>query len=872
MLIKKHSGRKLLFGRLLENNKIFTILLLMVAFISGGIFYREVYVNKEMIKRKIVQSFYAPLIKGKMIASNARLPDLIQIDIKHLDYQKLAYNREIALQRAGLFADCRDEVPASIRYNNKTYKVKLRLKGDLSDHWKDRKKWSFRVRTKREDTLFGMREFSLQAPSTRRFLNEWVFHKLLKYNGLIALRYFFVEVIVNGDNLGIYAVEEGFDKQLLEHNGRREGPIVKYDDYLLWHDKSYAGRNWKNPNLQIRNYDMEEVYATAPVVAYHSKNIKADSTLSNQAQAARNLLEAFRRGELSVSEAFDIERLAELFAVVHFVGGFHALAFANIRYYYNPIIDKLEAIGYDNNSISKISIVGHKLWELNYFKPFFQDKHFMKIFLQCLLKYSNKQYLDVFFAEIDSELNYVQQVLKISYPAYSFEGKNLIYYNQLYLNKLFNPPRCAQAYISETDRQRIRLQVGNTQILPLKVEALVYQDSIRFFPKQDSCLYLDSRFAYKPVVFSECDFYLPDNFTFSDTTLKDLFVEYKLLPNDKIIRTEIQNLKYQDASIVKQDTNRKKPNTAEFDFLQLDNDKTQITIKKGDWTLSRDLVIPPDYLLVAGSGTSLNLIDSASVISYSPLYILATENEPFQVFSSDSTGQGLFVFNCSKPSLLKNVVFENLGNPAHNVWALTGAVTFYRAPVNIESCRFLYMRCEDALNIVNTSFEINNSTFQGSQGDAFDGDFVHGTISNTSFLNCGNDAIDVSGSTIEASGITIDGVGDKGISAGENSYLTILNASLKNCEIAFTSKDLSKMIITNSQVNKSRVAICVFQKKPEYGPAEMFCDNVSMNETEQDFLLESGSRLLLDKQEMEPNRKSVKDILYGVEYGKKSGD
>ena len=51
---------------------------------------------------------------------------------------------------------------------------------------------------------------------------------------------------------------------------------------------------------------------------------------------------------------------------------------------------------------------------------------------------------------------------------------------------------------------------------------------------------------------------------------------------------------------------------------------------------------------------------------------------------------------------------------------------------------------------------------------------------NSSFINSGNDAIDVSGSIIELQNIFINGVGDKALSAGENSRMTAHQIEIKN--------------------------------------------------------------------------------------------
>ena len=45
--------------------------------------------------------------------------------------------------------------------------------------------------------------------------------------GGVSLRYEFVDVVVNGVYKGVYALEEGFNKRLIENSNKREGPIIR---------------------------------------------------------------------------------------------------------------------------------------------------------------------------------------------------------------------------------------------------------------------------------------------------------------------------------------------------------------------------------------------------------------------------------------------------------------------------------------------------------------------------------------------------------------------------------------------------------------------------------------------------------------------
>jgi len=58
------------------------------------------------------------------------------------------------------------------------------------------------VEIRNDDALFGMRSFSLQSPHTRAYLNEWLFLSDLRRADILASRYSFVQVYVNGDDWG----------------------------------------------------------------------------------------------------------------------------------------------------------------------------------------------------------------------------------------------------------------------------------------------------------------------------------------------------------------------------------------------------------------------------------------------------------------------------------------------------------------------------------------------------------------------------------------------------------------------------------------------------------------------------------------------
>ena len=114
----------------------------------------------------------------------------ISIDITFKNWQKIQAKRTQALDHGLLIQEEDDFVPAKLRHDNRTTKVKLRLKGDLLDHLEGEKS-SYRIHVRGDDQVFGMRRFSLQHPKTRGFHAEILFFETLRELGVVGTRVLF---------------------------------------------------------------------------------------------------------------------------------------------------------------------------------------------------------------------------------------------------------------------------------------------------------------------------------------------------------------------------------------------------------------------------------------------------------------------------------------------------------------------------------------------------------------------------------------------------------------------------------------------------------------------------------------------------------
>ena len=822
-------------------------------------------INPEELALKVARApiIFQNKIHGFLYGQSPRLA----IDIKHQDFQWLAYKREEAMTLGRLVSDDDDLVPARIRHGDREISAKVRLKGDLLDHL-DTEKWSLRVKIKGNETLWGMQSFSIQHPKTRNYLAETLYQLALTEEDILTPRSELVRVSLNGKDMGIYLMQEHFEKQLIEDRKRREGLIVRYSEEDFWRHWSYYD------TFPAALLTSEASFSSSNIEAYQMKSIVEDSSRYAMFLKAMSLLREFQRGNLAAHDVFDVEKMAMYLALSELLGAVHSASWRNMRFYYNPITTRLEPIGYDADGGFKLD----RSWatwtaqqELDQYTELLSqalpDPAFFAPYLKALGRVSHKEYLERLLVKTQPTLNQQLNILHREFPDYELPIENLEY-NQRFLQYILNPTEGLRAHLLHHRADSLFLEIGATQAIPMKILGLQWEDSL--FVKTGSLRIVPGKKEEHGVVFDQIAFPIPYGVVVNDSTLTGLSVSYKLLGSDSLRQVSIVPHPSYVQEYVEGDLTREPANTDRFPFL-IRNDNTQtIFAESGTWTLSEPLILPKGYLFRAGPGTSINLTQSALILARGSLEWIGQSDAPIRLFSTDSTGQGLVVMNADQESVFNHVEFENLQSADHKAWALTGAVTFHESPVRFKNTSFFNSHSEDALNIVRSSFAMDSVRFENTSSDAFDADFTTGQIRNSVFTKCINDGIDVSGSEIKIENVIISDAGDKALSAGEFSVLHGNNVTILTSEIAVASKDQSKVHLSNGNISDSRVGFAIFQKKPEYGPATAEIDDVRLQDIITPTLLEEGSHLFLNGNRIAPTHPNVSDMLYGNLYGRAS--
>ena len=392
------------------------------------------FVSNKIVKRygyDGIGDFLHNYWSNKELAAEAD-PVYMEIDMSDSDYQFIEDKREEALDR-GIQINVGDNyVDCQVSVDGKQTDAQIRLKGHMTDHLEG-DKWSFRVKSDQE--ILGMYRFSLQHPGTRNYTYEWVYHQLLKQEGIIYLNYDFVHLKLRDKDLGIYALEEHFGQHVLEHNDRPPGAILRWNPNLYW---------------EGRIDELDGVYLDQQYAAYTSSfaepydrgTVKKDSVLTETYVKGATLLEQFRRGERNASEVFDVPLMAKFHAIVDLVGGYHSLDWSDVKFYYNSETQLIEPVGYESFSVRKTEkLAGQRIpsdyepASMDYHDRLFADPIFFRVYIQEIERICDQEYFNEFIASIKNELHQKLAILatewperKFSYDPY-FENIDLIKHN-----------------------------------------------------------------------------------------------------------------------------------------------------------------------------------------------------------------------------------------------------------------------------------------------------------------------------------------------------------------------------------------------------------------------------------------------------------
>jgi len=394
-------------------------------------------------------------------SSDNELPALV-IDMAYAEYDQLLSQREEALSSGVVLAGPQDFVPADMQYEDETIPVRMRLQQGAADHLGDDEKWNYEIRTRNDQLLADIQRFYLIDPADNNWLNEWAFNETLRREGLVAGRYKFVRLFMNGDYQGIYALQEGFAPELISGNARQEGVFVEFDAEPLWETIALYEGDYQNAaadpisNLSAADFQFFEVDT------FRDAAIADDPVLTAQKDKAIGLLRGLQSGELPASEVFDVEKYGRFLALADLWAASEATSLINLRYYFNPESGLLEPVGFNANSFGSADRIS--------MSAAYHDPALQTAYVLAAQRMTQPEYLEELESSLQKEIETLRQALTaesdVGLPWDLLEQRQGDMSRSLHpLQPLFaylGPPTLAQEGI-------IQIDVANVLNLPLEI-------------------------------------------------------------------------------------------------------------------------------------------------------------------------------------------------------------------------------------------------------------------------------------------------------------------------------------------------------------------------------------------------------------------
>lgn len=180
-------------------------------------------------------------------------------------------------------------------------------------------------------------------------------------------------------------------------------------------------------------------------------------------------------------------------------------------------------------------------------------------------------------------------------------------------------------------------------------------------------------------------------------------------------------------------------------FLIDPNDPTRLVLPKGTYLFNHTVLVPQGSILTIEPGTTLRFDAGRSLISYSPIIALGTDNDPVLFTAHNKWLKwGVVGIVQAGPSVFEHVRFEHGRLANVNNIEFFGALSLIETEAEIRYSQFVNLFGKDGIYGRYSHLLVEDNVFQDNFRDGLDMDGGTGRIIRNLFINCGDEGIDLS--------------------------------------------------------------------------------------------------------------------------------
>ncbi|PIR53245.1 hypothetical protein COU76_02015 [Candidatus Peregrinibacteria bacterium CG10_big_fil_rev_8_21_14_0_10_49_10] len=775
--------------------------------------------------------------------------------------------------------------------DGESYDVKVRVRGDIFNHWAYRKK-SWRVEFPKDHLFRGMREVNLIIPEDRLWFAEPLnVYRMQKFH-LVHSPMSFVTVSLNGSAPLLYTQVEHWTKEMLEKQGR-SGDVNVYqtgggDSYFQQWDPAFDEIGyWDKYFSKPGNDTYEEV----------------DLLLRLSGEGAHTDPHYLEK----LKSIVDVDSLVSWYVVSLLAGSRHVLDF-NVRFLFDPSRGQFEPLPWDislyaprtllflpgNKFLNEVfrvpalKLAAHRaLWEYVQNDEQVADDLAERDRLYALIErtayrdplklQSNRQVkheLERLSWKVEANLDFIRDELKVSevlqterIPSQADQQKGVVRTFD------FSARGVAFALLSEIvfqETYKDMLKDGKLQLWRDNGDGIwstadtriglsfleTQDDGDVVFETQDelqSLLWsgdpvMDANGGVITAPHTHHRFFLVSQGTAINVDdmhpkpkIRNAVTEKKadVIGNVLVDERTFERLDEASAS--------RAAFLAHYPFFAPEGEDG--VVLRGVHIIQQTIIVPSTVRLRIIPGTTLRFAKGTSLLSYAPVTLIGykdqlirflplKEGEPWGVFA---------VLNVTEPSAIQWAEFAYGGDAYINGTFFSGMVAFHNSPVTVADAVIRNAHGDDGLNLKYVYVDVNRVRFEKNSADGLDIDMpLSGVVENSLFLENGNDGIDISWSPIVIRNVESVGNGDKCISVGERSTPLIYDTTLKGCSIGLAVKDDSHAKLERVHFLNNATAIESYIKKPFFAAPSVSVRESTFEKNGQDTLALSGAVITID--------------------------
>lgn len=280
--------------------------------------------------------------------------------------------------------------------------------------------------------------------------------------------------------------------------------------------------------------------------------------------------------------------------------------------------------------------------------------------------------------------------------------------------------------------------------------------------------------------------------------------------------------------------------------LRFTNDD-RIILQKGNYLIRETVFIPMGYVLEIEAGTTIRMAPGVSFLSYSPLRIWGTrenpvvikalkEEKPFGAWAvlgalgligtGGEQGESEGEEETGPISIIEHLDFSGASSTFLDGAFYPGGLNFHEMNVEIKNSRIHHNRGHDGLNVKRGKVLLENNRFYSNAVDHAALDFCKGVVIGNRFIDDTRDregdGLDLSGSEFFVGNNVFAYFVDKGLSIGEETRCFLYNNVIRQNRIGLASKNRARVLAMDNKFYDNARAIAAYQKEPMFGGGSVY--------------------------------------------------